>query len=850
MGKFEAIKAWQIGVLVGILALAAAGTFGFVAIMGESGEASLSDDEQLIPVQLGNLVNEVSVNGSVLFPNRETLVFGSFGTIAEILVEEGRRVGQGEPLANFDAETIAELDKAVASSRVNLRDAEETLVEFQTISELELAKSESAVSSAKMGLANAADALDQFQNVPGVQMWQAESLVSGAKLSFDNAEDALSAILAGPTAQELASAGAKVSTARLAFEKAEDSLAVVQDSPTAQELAQSEAIVTEAQLDERTKQEAFAEFKAGPTEDDISDSRNAVSTNDIQVANAQADLTVVKTEWSNRIDTAESDLLTKTDDYINEFKTWLGIELDFSQLDSDASVTLAALGVDLDTVFGSESQFGDLVQGGYYSEGLPADDPSTSWNESTVFTWQNFSPAQIVGSCDANSIPFQSVGFCVSHEFDTSASAYKLSKDNLESLNAQSAKAIASAEASVDKAQDGLKTAQDTLEDILDPIDTLSLDDKQRDMDVASASLRKALDDLAVLKSGPTQAEIDNQNAQVELTKSNLDQAIEDMTELKAGADLATIDNQRNQVELAKATLSDVQDELATLLNGADPVELETKLLEVEVARFNLADREQDLADLMRGPDILDLAVVSANRISAQAALREAEERLVNSVITAPWDGVITIVNAEAGDTINPNTPIFEIVDTSVVEIDGVVDEIDVLFVRLGSSALVTMDALPGELLSGEVSFIALEPDTQQGVVSFPIRISISLPPGIEVPEGLSAVANIVIREDRGVLLVPINSLYGSFDQPTVRVVKDGQVLDRPVVLGNSDDFWIVVDDGISEGDLVVMESQGPQSNQFDFGAAFNRRFSGGVTGFPGGGFGGAGGGRNQRRPR
>lgn len=847
MGMFSALKVWQIAVLVGILALAAGGTYGVVAIMGGSGEANLSEDEQLIPVQLGNLVNEVSVNGSILFPNRETLVFGSSGTVAEILVVEGLRVGEGEPLASFDAETVAELDKAVASARVSLRDAEETLDEFQTISELDVANSESAVSSAKLNLANAADTLDQFQIVTDVQMWQAESLVSGAKLSLDSATDALSEILAGPTAQELANAGAKISGARLAFEKAEDALVELQAHPTAQELAQSEALVTDAQLEVRTTREAFAEFKAGPSEDDISDSRNAVSTNEISVANTQADLTVTITDWTNRLDAAESDLQTSIDNYIGEFKTWLGIELDSSQLDSDAGAALAALDVDLDTIYTAELQFGDLVEGGYFSKGLPADDPSTSWNEVTVFTWQNFSPAQIVGTCDADSVPSQSVGFCVSHEFDTSASAYKQSIDNIESLNAQSAKAIASAEASMNKAQDSLENTQDALSDILDPLDTLALDDKQRDIDVASASLQQTIDDLAVLKSGPDQTEIDNQVAQVELASSNFDQAVEDMTELKAVAELAQIDNQRNQVELAKATLSDIQDDLATLRNGVDPVELETKLLELEVARLNLADRKQDLTDLMRGPDILDLVVMQANMVSAQAALRNAEERLVNSVITAPWDGVITFINVEAGDSINANTPIIEIVDTTVVEIDGVVDEIDVLFVRVGSSALVTMDALPGELLAGEVSFIALEPDTQQGVVSFPIRISISLPPGLEVPEGLSAVANVVIREDRGVLLVPINSLYGSFDQPTVRVVKDGQVLDRPVVLGNSDDFWIVVNDGISEGDLVVMESQGPQSNQFDFGAAFNRRFSGGVTGFPGGGFGGGG---NQRRPR
>jgi multidrug efflux pump subunit AcrA (membrane-fusion protein) len=848
---FSSFKIWQVAVLVGIVAVVGAGTFGLIAFMSDSGDVSLGEDEQLIPVRLGNLVNEVSVNGSVLFPNRESLVFGSPGTVSDILVETGQRVSQGEPLASFDPETIANLDKAVASARVGLRDSQESLEDFQTVSEFEIAESKSKVSAAKMNLAKATDALDLIQNIPDVQMFQSQSKVSGVIVSLQNADDSLTDILAGPTAQALASAGAKASSAQLSLQIAEDALAGLQNSPTDQELAQSEARVTDAQIAERAAQEAFDEFKAGPSEDDISDARNAVSSSVAQATNAKADLNVTKTDWGNRLETAELDFQAKTDDYIDQFKTWLGIDLDSSQLNPDAGAALVELGIDLDQLFPQESRFNDLIEAGIFSVGFPEDDPATVWNETTIFTWQNFSPAAIVATCDAFNVPPASLGFCVSHEFDMSASAYKASMDSNDALKAQSAKAITSAESSVGKALDALTSSQETLADTLGPIDALALDDKQHDLDVASASLLKALDDLVEVKSGAGLVEIGNQLAQVALAKSHLDQAIEDIAELKSATDPTIIANQRNQVSLAQANLSDAEDELALLRNG-DPIELETKLIDVEVARLTLENREQDLADLLQGPDLLDMAVMRANMISAQASLADAEEKLANSVITAPWDGVITFINAETGQTINPNTPIVEIVDTSVVEIDGVVDEIDVLFVQVGSSAAVTMDALPGQLLAGEVSFIATEPETQQGVVSFPIRILISLPPGLEVPAGLSAVANVVIREDTGVLMVPINSLYGSFDQPTLKVMNGGQLIDRPVTLGNSDDFWIIVSDGISEGDMVVMESEGSGSDQFNFGGNF-RRFGGNVSviqgaqGFGGGGGGGRGGPRGGR---
>ena len=163
---FSSLKGWQIGVLLGIVLVVAGGTYGAIAFIGGPDNANLGADEQLIPVQLGNLINEVSVNGSILFPNRETLVFGSPGSVAEILVEEGMRVRAGEPLATFDSETIQDLDKAVAQARVSLRDAQYTLENFQKASDLEIAQAESKVSNAKLALNDASNDRDQLKNIP------------------------------------------------------------------------------------------------------------------------------------------------------------------------------------------------------------------------------------------------------------------------------------------------------------------------------------------------------------------------------------------------------------------------------------------------------------------------------------------------------------------------------------------------------------------------------------------------------------------------------------------------------------------------------------------------------------
>ena len=112
---FDAIKSlklWQIAVLAAVLFGGIGGAYGGYALIGDSDGTSLAENQQLIPVQRDNLVNQVSVSGSLVYPNRETLSFGSQGTAEEVLVEEGQRVVEGQPLARLDSATVASLETA------------------------------------------------------------------------------------------------------------------------------------------------------------------------------------------------------------------------------------------------------------------------------------------------------------------------------------------------------------------------------------------------------------------------------------------------------------------------------------------------------------------------------------------------------------------------------------------------------------------------------------------------------------------------------------------------------------------------------------------------------------------
>ena len=89
----------------------------------------------------------------------------------------------------------------------------------------------------------------------------------------------------------------------------------------------------------------------------------------------------------------------------------------------------------------------------------------------------------------------------------------------------------------------------------------------------------------------------------------------------------------------------------------------------------------------------------------------------------------------------------------------------------------------------------------------------------------------------RDQLLVPIQALFGSVDEPQLLISNpDGTLEPRTVSIGISDDFWTVVESGVSEGETLLMTVVGADTSQFSGFRAISRSVavSGGPP--PGGG--------------
>ncbi len=619
-----------------------------------------------------------------------------------------------------------------------------------------------------------------------------EEALAKARYDASVAEEALAEAMRPHSALDLDQAEAKALNAKEAVREAEEKLLALVEV-TEHQIATADSAVADAVLKIDTLEDEI-EALAGPDSSEVHDLTFEIQSTQVALENARRDQLLAVEEWAEKVDAAREVIGDALEEYQEPFERWLGVDPEDVDDSISPETLLAQWGADLDALFDRSDLDDRLI------DPPPADDPATAWNEGTIYAFTHLSPYDIRAECEEE-LTDPNI-FCILDEMSEAWEKLVDARSALADLETPAATALSKAEDAVAKAEEAVSDAKDKLSDLLGPPDALALLSKEKELAAARTALTEAEADLAAL-----------------LEKWGLSAALgTDSLELGLGRGLDT-----------SLLTDDISEELRTALLAGQR--------DVEDAVLALREAEEAREDLMEPADPLLLALREAEVTTARVAVETAADRLRSLTLVAPIDGVVTDIAAEVGDSVNPSTSILTVVDPTVIEMEGAVDEIDVLYVQFGAEANVTMDALPGEILPGTVSYIATDAISQQGVVTYDVSVQVEAPPGIELRSGLTAIAELVLRSEPNVLLVPLQALRGSFNQPTVIVSSDGALTERAVATGSSDDFWVVIEDGLSEGELIVMEGI---EGATDFGFGGFR----GIGGFGGGGFRPPGGGR------
>ena len=296
-------------------------------------------------------------------------------------------------------------------------------------------------------------------------------------------------------------------------------------------------------------------------------------------------------------------------------------------------------------------------------------------------------------------------------------------------------------------AEDAVETVEDDLTAFLrnpipdydnrKPIDLELLERIRTRQHQAETNLRIAEKALADLETN-RELQIEQLESAISLAQSEIATAKEDLNQLENFVDL-DLDLRRLQtaVDNARLALDDAEHDLEEALEGPDQDLLDVMERSVELAEERLEDLEEE-------PELLEIEVLEDTLVSIQARIDEIHEDLERIDLRAPIAGIVGLVNVEEDDLISRDSRVLEIVDPSVVVVDGLIDANDIGLVRLDSPARVNIESVPGYALSGAVTRLASEPRTERGVVSYPVRIAVEVPEGVEVPVRLSAVSAVI----------------------------------------------------------------------------------------------------------
>lgn len=276
------------------------------------------------------------------------------------------------------------------------------------------------------------------------------------------------------------------------------------------------------------------------------------------------------------------------------------------------------------------------------------------------------------------------------------------------------------------------------------------------------------------VKKGQMLAQIENvqPEADVAANRAALDAARTDSMAQAAAIKTAQANLESNQANLEHAKLD--YDRAVGLFRDKliAKSDFDTKKAAYDAAVASVAQAKAQIAQYRAQKESSDQRIAQAN-----ATLVHSKDVLNKTEYAAPFDGIITNLPVRQGETVvvgiqnAPGSTLMTLADMSVITAEVQVDETDIINVKLGQPAEVTIDAIPKKVFHGTVTQIgdnAIVRSTgvstsQSNVASqeakdFKVVVTLTDPPDNLRP-GLSTTAKITTATKKDALAIPIQAI-------------------------------------------------------------------------------------------
>lgn len=188
-----------------------------------------------------------------------------------------------------------------------------------------------------------------------------------------------------------------------------------------------------------------------------------------------------------------------------------------------------------------------------------------------------------------------------------------------------------------------------------------------------------------------------------------------------------------------------------------------------------------------------------------RAEVKAAEAALAKTVITAPFSGVVTVMDAKVGEIISPSTPEISMISGGAFQIESFIPEVIIAQVAVGNAATVYLDAY-GADTPFEATVVSIDPaeTAREGVSTYKTILQFK-EEDARIRPGMTANITVTTQQKNDTFVIPQSALIRRGGATYVEVMLSGEIEEREVTTGLSSLGQIEILAGLSDGDVVVL---------------------------------------------
>ncbi|MEO6921140.1 MAG: efflux RND transporter periplasmic adaptor subunit [Collimonas sp.] len=262
--------------------------------------------------------------------------------------------------------------------------------------------------------------------------------------------------------------------------------------------------------------------------------------------------------------------------------------------------------------------------------------------------------------------------------------------------------------------------------------------------------------------------------------------------QVKRGQVIAQLDTADLQARYAtqQATLDEAKAKLALANKNHDINQMLLKQKYISQNAFDTAHNSVEVAE--------------ATVKSASSQVEIAQRAMNDATIRAPIDGIVSKREVQQGDKVSLDSPLFSIMDLSLMTLEAQVPASEIPRVKLGQDVTFSVDGFQDRRFTGKVTRI--NPATETGSRAIKVYIAVSNSDGA-LKGGMYAKGAITLEKSAVGPLLPLTALRRENGIDVVYTVENNLVVAQPVKLGlrNDDENLAEVTSGLAPGAHVIV---------------------------------------------